>query len=70
MNDETQTRPVELITLHLSHEEIAAVDGWRVANNLKSRSDAARQLIRLGLLGEIGRLYQSVTRIDDGRGEA
>jgi Arc/MetJ-type ribon-helix-helix transcriptional regulator len=66
MNEESQQHPVELVTVQLSHEEVAAVEGWRVANNLKSRSDAMRQLVRMGLLGEIGRLYQSVTRPEEG----
>ena len=60
MNEESPDQPMELISVPLSAEELAAVEGWRVANNFKTRGAAARHLIRLGLLGEIGRLYQSV----------
>lgn len=50
-----------IVSVELSDEELAAVEGWRRANDLDSHSAAVRQLVRLGLLNEIGRIYQSVT---------
>ena len=47
--------------IRLSTEELAAVEGWRRANMLDSRADALRELVRLGLLSEIGRIYRAVT---------
>lgn len=64
MNDQSPHQPTELITVPLNEEEVAAVDGWRHANRINSRSAAIRQLIRLGLLSEVGRIYQSVTDPD------
>ena len=49
------------INVELSDEELAAVEGWRRANDLDSHGAAVRQLVRLGLLNEIGRIYRSVT---------
>lgn len=49
----------------LSDEELAAVEGWRKANDLDSREAAIRHLVRLGLLNEISRIYQSVTAGED-----
>ncbi len=65
MNDESPNHTLELITVPLSAEELAAVEGWRLANRFKTRSAAMRQLVRLGLLSEIGRLYQSVAQPAD-----
>ena len=64
MNDESPNQPTEIVTVPLNEEELAAIDGWQHANRVKSRPAAIRQLIRLGLLSEIGRIYQSVTDPD------
>lgn len=61
MNDESQQIGAKRIEIPLSDEEISAVDGWRKANGVGSREAAVRQLLRLGLLSEIGRIYQSVS---------
>ncbi|MEL7468898.1 MAG: hypothetical protein AAFN27_10620 [Pseudomonadota bacterium] len=53
------------IVVPLNAEELAAVEGWRRANELDSQETAIRQLVRLGLLNEISRIYQSVTSNDE-----
>ena len=65
MNDGGREAPPINILVPLSDEELAAVEGWRKANNVESREDAIRALVRLGLLSEIGRIYQSVSKPDD-----
>ncbi len=47
--------------VRLNDEELAAVEGWRQANMFASRADALRELVRLGLLSEIGRIYRAAT---------
>lgn len=54
------------VRVTLSDEQMAAVDGWRAANRIADRSEAVRELVRLGLLGEIARVYQLVAKIRDG----
>lgn len=49
------------IEVPLTEEELAAVDGWQRANELASRESALRQLVRLGLLSEIGRIYRETS---------
>ena len=56
--------------VRLTEEEFAAIEGWRRANRFASRDEAMRELIRLGLLSEIGRIYRAVTRRQQGDGEA
>ena len=65
MNDESPNQPTEIVTVPLNEEELAAIDGWQHANRVNSRPAAIRQLIRLGLLSEIGRIYRSVTEPDN-----
>lgn len=65
MNNESPEQPRTLIQVPLSEEELAAVEGWRIANKFSSREAAVRKLVRLGLLSEIGRLYQSVTNMKE-----
>ena len=63
-----RTSSVFTISLDLSADELAAVEGWRTANNLPSVSHAIRELTRLGLLSEISQIYsvvQSVRRSID-----
>ena len=47
----------EMVEVHISREELAAIDGWRQAHELDTREAALRQLVRLGLLSEIGRIF-------------
>lgn len=60
MNDESRNVGSELIDVLVSEEELAAIEGWRQANGFATVESAARHLIRLGLLSEIGRIYRSV----------
>lgn len=62
VNDESLQLVSELVEVRLNQEELSAVEGWRQANDFESREDAMRHLIRLGLLSEIGRIYQESNR--------
>ncbi|MDN2581109.1 hypothetical protein [Aquibium sp. ELW1220] len=54
-------RPGSLrIEVVLNEEQFAALEGWRYANRVADRSEAARELVRLGLLAEIARVYRLV----------
>jgi hypothetical protein len=49
------------VSVVLTGEQAAAVEGWRVANQIHSQSDAVRELVRIGLLAEIGRIYRMIS---------
>ncbi len=55
------------ISIDLTDEELAAVEGWRKANRYASIEQASRELLRLGLLSEIARTYRGAS--DDGAPE-
>ncbi|WP_170130428.1 hypothetical protein [Afifella marina] len=42
----------------LTDEQLAAAEGWRSARGIPERSEALGELIRLGLLSEISRVYR------------
>lgn len=44
----------------LTEEQFAALEGWRYANRVGDRSEAVRELVRIGLLSEIGRVYRLI----------
>lgn len=48
------------VSVVLTDEQAAAVEGWRVANRIQSQGDAVRELVRIGLLSEIGRIYRRI----------
>lgn len=56
-------------TLELSIDELAAVEGWRTANELPSTSHALRELVRLGLLSEISKIHSVVVSVRDAIGK-
>jgi hypothetical protein len=48
------------VTVVLSGEQAAAVEGWRMAHRMDSQAEAVRELVRIGLLSEIGRIYRMI----------
>ncbi|NMG41857.1 hypothetical protein GRZ55_21735 [Chelativorans sp. ZYF759] len=59
------------LEISLEGEQLAAVDGWRFANRIDSREEALQELVRIGLLSEIGRVYRLVAGLGyDGEPEA
>jgi len=60
MNCDKQTPRTNWVIVSLSDREMAALEGWRIANAMDSHADAVRQLVRRGLLEEIGRVYRSL----------
>jgi hypothetical protein len=53
------------VEVSLSEEQMAAVEGWRAANRIESRKKAVQELVRLGLLSEIARVYRMVAAARD-----
>lgn len=50
----------------LTDEQMAAVEGWRAANRIADQADALSELVRLGLLSEIARVYRLASGLRDG----
>src|SRR5262245_51937227 len=57
--------PVEqhTVVVLLTEEEKVALEAWREANLSGTLSDAARQLMRLGLQGELARIQMLVSDV-------
>ena len=53
------------VHVSLNEEQLAAVDGWRAANRIDSREHAIQELVRLGLLSEIARVYRMISGMRD-----
>ena len=51
------------VSVVMSGEEAAAIEGWRVANGVPTFDQAARELVRLGLLSEISKAYGVVSAV-------
>jgi metal-responsive CopG/Arc/MetJ family transcriptional regulator len=49
MADLTKPKKEQRIPVMMTAEEVKAVDDWRFANRIGSRSEAIRQLVTLGL---------------------
>lgn len=60
----------DTIAINLDKEEVAALEGWRVANNCDTTHQAVRVLLRLGLLSEIAKVYENVSTVRDAVGES
>jgi len=48
------------VLVALSDEQYAAAEAWRSANGIDDRSEALGELVRLGLLSEIAKIYRHV----------
>lgn len=49
----------------MDDELMAAVEGWRNANGIPEQSDAIGELVRIGLMSEIAKIYRLVTESRD-----
>ncbi len=49
------------VIVSLSDEQMAAAEGWRVAHGITEQSEALGELVRLGLLSEIAKIYKLVS---------
>ena len=45
----------------LTDEQYAAVEGWRAAQGIEDQPEALGELVRIGLLSEIAKIYRFVT---------
>lgn len=48
------------VLISMNDELIAAVEGWRSAHGLSEQSEALGELVRLGLMSEIAKIYRLV----------
>jgi hypothetical protein len=51
------------LKISLDPELSEAVEAWRLANGMVSKADAGRELMRLGLLSEISKVYDMVVEM-------
>lgn len=49
------------VIVTLTDEHIAAVEGWRMAHGMIGQSEALGELVRLGLLSEIAKIFRLVS---------
>jgi hypothetical protein len=49
------------VIVTLNNEQLAAVEGWRLAHGIAEQSDALGELVRLGLLSEIAKIFRLVS---------
>ncbi len=49
------------VLVNLTDEQLAAADGWRSAHGINDQSEALAELIRLGLLSEIAKIFRLVS---------
>lgn len=57
--DRTARRHCMLVKL--TDEQMAAAEGWRTAHGIAEQSEALTELIRIGLLSEIARVFRLVS---------
>ena len=49
------------VVVALNDEQMAATEGWRTAHHIADQSEALGELIRIGLLSEIAKIYRLVS---------
>lgn len=60
MERDEQRRARHVVQVSLTDEEMAALVGWRASHGVDSDSEALRQLLRHGLLCEVGRVFRAL----------
>lgn len=48
------------VLVTLNYEQLAAAEGWRAAHGIPDQAEALGELIRLGLLSEVAKIYRLV----------
>jgi hypothetical protein len=49
------------VIVALNDEQMAATEGWRTAHGIADQSEALSELVRIGLLSEIAKIYRLVS---------
>jgi hypothetical protein len=49
------------VLVSLTDEQLAAAEGWRSAHGISEQSDALAELVRIGLLSEIAKIFRLVS---------
>jgi len=55
--------PGHLVLVTLDDEQYAAMEGWRAARGIADQPEAIGELVRIGLLSEIARIYRFVNEV-------
>lgn len=50
-----------MVVVSLNDEQMAAAEGWRNAHGMSDQAEALGELVRLGLLSEIAKIYRLVS---------
>jgi hypothetical protein len=61
LSDDHQKRRRYNVVVALNGEQMAAAEGWRAAHGIADQAEALGELIKLGLLSEIAKIYRLVT---------
>ena len=49
------------VLVSLTDEQLAAAEGWRSAHGISEQSEALAELVRIGLLSEIAKIFKLVS---------
>ncbi len=60
LSGDTKTARRYSVMVALNHEQMAAAEGWRAAHGISDQAEALGELIRLGLLSEVAKIYRLV----------
>lgn len=60
MSGDTRTARRYCVMVALNYEQMAAAEGWRAAHGISDQAEALGELIRLGLLSEVAKIYRLV----------
>ena len=62
----SRTDASHLVLVSLNDEQYAAVEGWRAARGIANQPEALGELVRIGLLSEIAKIFRFVTDLRSG----
>ena len=62
MKNAREEKTVITARVELSATEYSAVEAWQQANAVASQSHALRELVRIGLLAEIRKIYEMAVK--------
>lgn len=64
--ERSRSRGGHLVLVSLNDEQYAAVEGWRAARGIDNQPEALGELVRIGLLSEIAKIFRFVTDLRSG----
>ncbi len=58
----TRSKEMFTVAIELNTTELSAAEAWRESSCIGTRAEALRELVRLGLLSEIRKVYENSER--------